>query len=110
MRPSILAAAALLALAAAPALAQTRSAPPADTAQAPIAAPTANTTPLASTAQMDAMNAAMAADDATLARLRAIDLARGLERMRAITPALAFHGPTFLFPNLYFGVPKPYPR
>ncbi len=58
---------------------------------------------------MAALDARIDADSAALLRRISVDLVVGNARMRAIRPALAFHGATFL-PNFYVGVPKPYPR
>ena len=71
--------------------------------------PTHDFTPTTSAADMAALDAHIVGDSDTLLRLISADLVRGDARMRAIRPALAFHGATFL-PNFYVGVPKPYDR
>ena len=104
----VLTAAALVAGLASAAVAQPASvaaAPP-----SPAVSSSANDfTPTTTAADMAALDARIENDGDALLRRISADLVRGDARMRAIQPALAFHGATFL-PNFYVGVPKPYQR
>ncbi len=94
MRPIPLFAAAILAAVAPAAFAQaaTAPAPPAAAAPAvpPPPAPPIDTTPSTSAAELEAFNTRIQADEATLTRLRDVDLARGNAVIRAVKPALPF--------------------
>ena len=110
MRPTLVfaAAAALLTAPASAVLAQPLPAPPPPPVEtAP--EPATDFTPTTTAADMAALDARIESDDSALLRRFSVVLAQGAARMRAIEPALAFHGSTFL-PNFYVGVPKPYPR
>ncbi len=54
----------------------------------------------AMTATLAALDARIVADEVRMTQLRDADLARSAARIRAIKPALPFHGPTFL-PHWY---------
>ena len=97
MRPIPLFAAVILAAVGPAAIAQAATAP----AAAPIAAPEVpppppappiDTTPSTSSAELEAFNPRIQADEATLTRLRDVDLARGNAVIRAVKPALPFRG------------------
>ncbi len=92
MRPTFLFAAVILAAASPAAFAQ--AATPASAAPAPALPPPpeppTDTTPSTSAAELQAFNTRIEADDATLTRLRDVELARGNAVIRGVKPALAF--------------------
>ena len=109
MRPiPVLAAAALVASLASAAFAQPAREPavPPPPSSLP---PAVDPEPAQAASVMAALDARIDADGGALLRRIGADLVIGDARMRAIRPALAFHGATFL-PNFYVGVPNPYPR
>jgi len=108
MRPTLVFAAAAALLTASAAFAQPVPPPPPPPVEtAP--APATDFTPTTTAADMAALDARIEGDDSAFLSRFSVVLAHGADRMRAIEPALTFHGSTFL-PNFYLGVPKPYPR
>ncbi len=96
MRPIPLFAAVILAAVGPAAIAHSATAPaPAPTAApavpaADAPAPPIDTTPSTSAAELEAFNTRIQGDEATLTRLRDVDLARGNAVIRAVKPALPF--------------------
>ncbi len=96
MRPIPLFAAVILAAVGPAAIAQAATAPVPAPEVAPLApgadvpAPPIDTTPSTSSAELEAFNTRIQADEATLTRLRDVELARGNAVIRAVKPALPF--------------------
>jgi hypothetical protein len=105
----LIAAAAIAASLGSAALAAPAAAPPplTTTPQQALQGPTVDTSPVVTSADMDALNAHTQSDDATMQGLLTPELRKSDAWLSRILPALPFHGPTYIPPSVFFGITGP---